>query len=41
MEQCAKLGYTKSIGISNFNIKQVKEILEIATIKPVINQVST
>ncbi|XP_026811235.1 uncharacterized protein LOC113552576 [Rhopalosiphum maidis] len=39
MEQCAKLGLTKSIGISNFNIKQVKDILEIATIKPVINQI--
>lgn len=39
MEQCAQLGLTKSIGISNFNIKQVKDILEIATIKPAVNQV--
>jgi len=39
MEQCVQLGLTKSIGISNFNIKQVKEILEIATIKPAVNQV--
>jgi len=39
MEQCAKLGLTKSIGISNFNIKQVKDILEISTIKPAVNQV--
>ncbi|CAI6347590.1 unnamed protein product [Macrosiphum euphorbiae] len=39
MEQCVQSGLTKSIGISNFNIKQVKEILEIATIKPVVNQV--
>jgi len=39
MEKCVQSGLTKSIGISNFNIKQVKEILEIATIKPVVNQV--
>jgi len=41
MEQCVQLGLTKSIGISNFNIKQVKDILEIATIKPAVNQVIT
>jgi len=39
MEQCVKSGLTKSIGVSNFNIKQVKDILKIATIKPVVNQV--
>jgi len=39
MEQCVQSGLTKSIGISNFNIKQVKDILSIATIKPVVNQV--
>lgn len=39
MEQCVQLGLTKSIGVSNFNIKQIKDILEIATIKPVVNQV--
>jgi len=39
MEQCVQSGLTKSIGISNFNIKQTKDILEIATIKPVVNQV--
>lgn len=39
MEQCVHLGFTKSIGLSNFNITQVKDILEIATIKPVVNQV--
>uniref|UniRef100_A0A2H8TIB0 Alcohol dehydrogenase NADP(+) A n=1 Tax=Melanaphis sacchari TaxID=742174 RepID=A0A2H8TIB0_9HEMI len=39
MEKCAQLGLTKSIGISNFNIKQVKDILEIATIKPAVNQI--
>lgn len=39
MEKCVRLGLTKSIGISNFNIKQVKEILKIALIKPAVNQV--
>lgn len=39
MERCVKSGLTKSIGLSNFNIRQIKEILEIASIKPVVNQV--
>lgn len=39
MEKCVFSGFAKSIGVSNFNIKQVKEILEVATIKPVVNQV--
>lgn len=32
-------GLTRSIGISNFNSKQVARVLEVATIKPVVNQV--
>ncbi|XP_025194375.1 uncharacterized protein LOC112594002 [Melanaphis sacchari] len=39
MEGCVQKGLTKSIGVSNFNIRQLKDILEIATIKPVVNQV--
>jgi len=39
MEECVKQGLTKSIGISNFNSKQMERILAIATIKPVMNQV--
>lgn len=39
LEHCAKLGLTKSIGMSNFNSLQLKRILENATIKPVVNQV--
>ncbi|KAK9508717.1 hypothetical protein O3M35_006209 [Rhynocoris fuscipes] len=39
MEECVQQGLAKSIGISNFNSKQVQEILDIATIKPVNNQV--
>lgn len=40
MEECVKLGLTKSIGLSNFNSKQVQRIYENSTIKPVMNQVS-
>lgn len=40
MEQCVLLGLTKSIGLSNFNSKQVQRVLDNAAIKPVMNQVS-
>ncbi|XP_053978050.1 aldo-keto reductase family 1 member B1-like [Hylaeus volcanicus] len=39
MEECVKLGLTKSIGLSNFNSQQIDRILSIAEIKPVMNQV--
>ncbi|XP_050311287.1 aldo-keto reductase family 1 member B1-like [Anthonomus grandis grandis] len=39
MEECVDLGLTKSIGLSNFNSKQVQKILDSARIKPVMNQV--
>jgi diketogulonate reductase-like aldo/keto reductase len=39
MEECVKLGLAKSIGVSNFNSRQIQRILDIATIKPVANQV--
>ncbi|PSN30150.1 1,5-anhydro-D-fructose reductase [Blattella germanica] len=39
MEECVRQGLTKSIGLSNFNSHQIKRILEIATIKPVVNQI--
>lgn len=39
MERLVSLGLTKSIGVSNFNIRQLKDILEVANIKPVVNQV--
>ncbi|XP_063231296.1 aldo-keto reductase family 1 member B1-like isoform X2 [Bacillus rossius redtenbacheri] len=39
MEECVKLGLTKSIGISNFNSEQITRLLKSATIKPVTNQV--
>ncbi|CAK9807892.1 Aldo-keto reductase family 1 member B1 [Anthophora quadrimaculata] len=39
MEECVKLGLTKSIGLSNFNSQQIDRILSVATIKPVMNQI--
>lgn len=39
MEKLAELGLAKSIGISNFNSKQVERVLAIAKVKPVTNQV--
>lgn len=41
MEECVDKGLTKSIGLSNFNSKQIEAVLEIADIKPVNNQVET
>ncbi|XP_030761987.1 aldo-keto reductase family 1 member B1-like [Sitophilus oryzae] len=39
MEECVDLGLTKSIGLSNFNSKQVQRIVDKARIKPVMNQI--
>ncbi|XP_063699758.1 aldo-keto reductase family 1 member B1-like [Culicoides brevitarsis] len=39
LEECVKLGYVRSIGLSNFNSVQIQRVLDIATIKPVVNQV--
>ncbi|KAG6907425.1 hypothetical protein DXG01_008997 [Tephrocybe rancida] len=39
MEQVKKEGLTKSIGVSNFKVEDLKEILEIAEIVPAVNQV--
>lgn len=39
MEEVQKAGLTKTIGVSNFNSKQIDRILEIATVRPVCNQV--
>ncbi|KAI4459763.1 aldo/keto reductase [Holotrichia oblita] len=39
MEECVDLGLTKSIGLSNFNSKQVQRVLDAARIKPVMNQI--
>ncbi|XP_044491344.1 NAD(P)H-dependent 6'-deoxychalcone synthase-like [Mangifera indica] len=39
MEECQRLGLTKSIGVSNFSIKKIETILSFATIPPSVNQV--
>ncbi|XP_055624783.1 aldo-keto reductase family 1 member B1-like [Toxorhynchites rutilus septentrionalis] len=39
MEKLVGLGLVKNIGLSNFNIKQVQRVLDIARIKPVTNQI--
>ena len=39
MEKCVEKGLAKSIGLSNFNTLQVQKILDVAKIKPVVNQV--
>lgn len=39
MEKAVKDGLTKNIGVSNFSVKDLEEILEIAEVKPVVNQI--
>lgn len=39
MEECVKQGFTKSIGVSNFNSEQIQRIIDVAQIQPVMNQV--
>lgn len=39
MEKLVGLGLTKGVGISNFNSKQVERVLQVAKIKPVVNQI--
>jgi len=39
MEKCCTEGLTKSIGVSNFNVQTMNDVLNYAKIQPVINQV--
>lgn len=39
MEEAVQLGLTKHIGVSNFSIKKLRDLLSKATIKPEVNQV--
>lgn len=41
MEKLVDAGLAKSIGVSNFNIKQVDYIISNARIQPVVNQIET
>ena len=40
MEECKRGGFTRSIGVSNFNIKQLQRILNKCTILPANIQVN-
>jgi len=39
MERARELGYTRSIGVSNFNVTELGALLAVATVPPVVNQV--
>ncbi|KAG9457657.1 hypothetical protein H6P81_002165 [Aristolochia fimbriata] len=39
MEECSKLGLSKSIGVSNFTCKKLQDLLATAKIPPAVNQV--
>ncbi|KAG6474322.1 deoxymugineic acid synthase 1-like [Zingiber officinale] len=39
MEECQRLGLTRSIGVSNFNTTKLQELLHFAKIPPAVNQV--
>ncbi|MFL5826023.1 MAG: aldo/keto reductase [Thermoleophilaceae bacterium] len=39
MEQAHAAGYTRSIGVSNFDVRELDEVVGVAEIKPVANQV--
>lgn len=39
MEKCVDKGLVKSIGVANFNSKQIEDVLKICKIRPAVNQV--
>lgn len=39
MEESLKLGLTKAIGVSNFSVKKLENLLSVATVLPAVNQV--
>lgn len=41
MEECAKAGLARHIGVSNFSIKKIKELLNVCEIRPEVNQVES
>ena len=40
MEELVELGLVRSLGVSNFNIKQLSRLLQHCTIRPAVHQVS-
>lgn len=39
MEKLLATGKTKAIGVSNFNVRRLKQVLEVAQVKPAVNQI--
>ena len=39
MERARDLGYTRSIGVSNFDVGELEQVIAAATVPPVVNQV--
>jgi 2,5-diketo-D-gluconate reductase A len=39
MEEAHRRGYARSIGVSNFSVSELEQVIAIATIEPVLNQV--
>jgi 2,5-diketo-D-gluconate reductase A len=39
MERAKKLGYARSIGVSNYDVGQLEEVMATATVPPVVDQV--
>jgi diketogulonate reductase-like aldo/keto reductase len=39
MEQARELGYARSVGLSNFSVSELEEVMAAGTIPPVVNQV--
>lgn len=39
LEKCVNMGIVKSIGVSNFNSRQLAKVIANSSIKPVVNQV--
>ena len=41
LEECFKRGWAKSIGVSNYSTQQIEDLMKVAKIKPVVNQVES
>src|SRR6185312_11291769 len=39
MESARERGYTRSIGVSNFDVDQLQQLLAVANVRPAVNQV--